>query len=295
MYTNINKREWYNNECYLCADVRCVDSNHDKSWLWHVSMATVNVHHYSKERHTLVLNCHPVDSTDTSAEVTLQLQDKEQALLWLKVGRYIQFQFCFYIHLLSRRELTGWLYVYMLLALSVCVCVCMYGHGCQQALKSEIIMASEAQQRHTDRALGALNGFLKERMFLRVSDEWRLTIFMILHLFCSMFYAILIFFLYLLIYLCCCVCCSLPTSTCVVLTLIHCTVLYWTEVSTSWRHGFVGKTNQRYVQKCPVECNAGRKKGDPRSLAFYDYVQLVVFLFDHCHCPSFIYEPNHTC
>lgn len=59
----------------------------------------------------------------------------------------------------------------MLLALSVCVCVCMYGHGCQQALKSEIIMASEAQQRHTDRALGALNGFLKERMFLRVSDE----------------------------------------------------------------------------------------------------------------------------
>jgi hypothetical protein len=49
------------------------------------SMATVKVHHYSKERYTLVLNCHPVDSTDISAEVTLQLQDKEQALLWLEV------------------------------------------------------------------------------------------------------------------------------------------------------------------------------------------------------------------
>jgi hypothetical protein len=38
-----------------------------------------------------------------------------------------------------------------------------------QELEKEIATASEEQQKHTDRALGALNGFLKERLFLRVS------------------------------------------------------------------------------------------------------------------------------
>jgi hypothetical protein len=48
-------------------------------------MATVKVPHYSKERHCLVLNCQPLDSTEIMIEVTLQLRDKEHTLQWLEV------------------------------------------------------------------------------------------------------------------------------------------------------------------------------------------------------------------
>jgi len=118
-------RHWVQSKHRYCVLENCIltlktsDTTTSNVGEYSLSMATVKVHHYSKERHTLVLNCHPVQSTDTSAEITLQLQDKEQALLWLK------------------------------------------------ELKKEIAIGSEQQQQHTDRALGALNGFLKERLFLR--------------------------------------------------------------------------------------------------------------------------------
>ena len=49
------------------------------------SLASVKVHHYSKDRHALVVNCHPVHSSSTDTEVTLKFDDDNKALEWQEV------------------------------------------------------------------------------------------------------------------------------------------------------------------------------------------------------------------